>query len=80
VANFSFRNLFAFLFTRGQKQKLMAEYVIREHRRGRDLAEILEDPYVVNNCSPDEIRRILDEPEVLHAIGDDLIAAHKSQI
>ena len=79
MAKYSFRNLFAFLFTRGQKEALMAEYVIREHHRGRALAEILEDPHVVNNCSPEEIRRLLDEPSIVRAIGDDLVAAQRSK-
>ena len=66
---------FAFLFARSQKEELMAEYVIREHHRGRSLDEILKDPYVVNNSSPEEIRRLLDRPEIVHAVGDDVIAA-----
>jgi hypothetical protein len=53
----------------------MAEYVIREHRRGRPLHEILDDNYVTNRCSPEQIRRLLDRPEVIHALGDDLITA-----
>jgi hypothetical protein len=73
-------NPFAFLFTRRQKEKLLAEYVIREHHRGRPLDEILKDPHVVNNCSPEEIRQLLDEPSIVHAVGEDLIAAHRSQV
>jgi hypothetical protein len=53
----------------------MAEYVIREHRRGRPLRDILDDNYVTNRCSPEQIRRLLDRPEVVHALGDDLTAA-----
>ena len=52
----------------------MAEYVIREHRRGRPLREILDDNYVTNRCSPEQISRLLDRPEVIHALGDDLTA------
>ena len=52
----------------------MAEYVIREHRRGRPLREVLEDNYVTNRCTPEQIRRLLDRPEVVHALGDDLAA------
>ena len=53
----------------------MAEYVIREHRRGRPLQDILQDHYVTNRCSPEQIRRLLDRPEVVHALGDDVITA-----
>ena len=52
----------------------MAEYVIREHRRGRPLREVLEDNYVTNRCTPEQIRRMLDRPEVVHALGEDLAA------
>ena len=51
----------------------MAEYVIREHQRGRPLHDILDDNYVTNRCSPEQIKRLLDRPEVVHALGDDLI-------
>lgn len=50
----------------------MAEYVIREHRRGRPLADILDDNYVTNRCSTEQIKRLLDRPEVVHALGEDL--------
>ena len=52
----------------------MAEYVIREHHRGRALNEILEDAHVRNNVSEDQVRRILERPEVVHALGSDVIA------
>jgi hypothetical protein len=73
-------NPFAFLFTRRQKERLLAEYVVREHHRGRPLAEILKDPHVVNNCTPEDIRGLLDEPAVVHAFGEDVIAAQISGV
>ena len=69
----SFRGLFGFLFTRSRAEGAVAEYVIREHHRGRSLSEILEDPYVTNRCSHEQIDRLLDRPEVVHAIGEDMI-------
>ena len=48
--------------------------MIREHDRGRDLAEILEDRYVQNRLTPDQRARLLDRPEVIKAIGNDTIA------
>ena len=36
----AFRNLFSFLFQRSSAEERVAAYVIREHERGRDLAEI----------------------------------------
>jgi hypothetical protein len=75
-----FSNPFSFLFTRGQKERLLAQYVIREHRRGRPLTEILQDPHVVNHFSPEEIRGLFDEPSIIHAFGEDVIAAQRSKI
>jgi hypothetical protein len=58
----------------------MADYVMREHHRGRPLQEILQDNYVTNRCTPEQIRRLLDRPEVVRAIGDDVVAAAKATI
>lgn len=70
------RTPFGFLIARPQSEELVAEHVIREHRRGRALSEILADAYVVNRLSEAQVARLLDRPDVLHAIGDDLAAAH----
>jgi hypothetical protein len=69
-----FRNPFSFLFARSQKEDMIAQYVIREHHRGRSLSEILEDNYVKNRCSPEQVDRLLDRPEVIHALGEDVVA------
>jgi hypothetical protein len=69
------RSPFAFLFQRPQTEQIVAEYIVREHRSGRSLDEILEDAYVQNRCSPEQIRRVLERPEVVHALGDDIAAA-----
>jgi hypothetical protein len=54
--------------------------VIREHDRGRSLNDILDDPYVRNRCSQSEIARVLDRPDVLKAIGDDMAARAKAEL
>ncbi|MGH3102632.1 MAG: hypothetical protein ACRDN6_00860 [Gaiellaceae bacterium] len=61
-----FRNLFA--SSKGSNERIAA-YIIREHERGRTLEDILDDPYVVNRCSEQEIARVLERPEVIQAIG-----------
>jgi hypothetical protein len=63
------KGVFSFLSSRSQNEERIAEYVIREHHRGRPMAEILEDHYVTNRCTPEQIRRLLDRPDVLHTIG-----------
>jgi hypothetical protein len=66
---------FSFLSSGSQKEERIAQYVIREHHRGRPLAEILEDHYVTNRLSPEQVRRLLDRHDVIHAIGQDAIAS-----
>lgn len=71
----AFRDLFSFLFQRSSAEERIAAYVIREHGRGRDLAEILEDRYVQNRVTPEQRARLLDRPEVIRAIGKDTISS-----
>ena len=75
-----FRSVFSFLGTRSTQEERVAAYVIREHERGRAVAEILDDPYVRNRCSSAEVARILDRPDVIKAIGDDLAADAKTSL
>ena len=71
---------FSFLFTRTKAEEVVAEYVIREHHRGRSLTEILDDAHIRNNCSTQQIHRLLDRPEVVHALGEDVVAASRSEV
>ena len=68
------KGAFSFLSARSQAEDRIAQYIIREHHRGRPLAEILEDHYVTNRMTPEQVKRLLDRPEVIHELGDDLIA------
>lgn len=70
-----FKNPFSFLFTTKGAEDRVAAYVVREHDRGRSLDDILDDPYVVNRCSEQEIKRVLERPEVVKAVGDDIAEA-----
>ena len=74
------RGTFSFLSSTSRNEQRMADYVIREHHRGRPLHEILQDKYVTNRCTPEQIHRLLDRPEVVHAIGDDIVAAAKTTV
>ena len=72
-----FRNPFSFMFTPKGAEERVAAYVIREHDRGRTLDDILDDPYVVNRLSEAEVARVLERPEVVKAIGDDMAEARR---
>ncbi len=64
-----FKNLFSFLFQRSSAEERVAQYVIREHERGRALDEVFEDRYVQNRLSPEQQKRLLDRPEVVAAVS-----------
>jgi hypothetical protein len=72
------RNPFSFLFARSTHMDRVAAYLIREHERGRSLDEILEDPYVRNRAAPEELARLLDRPELIRALGDDVVSTARS--
>ncbi len=67
------RGAFSFLSVRSQAEERIAQYIIREHHRGRPLNEILQDHYVTNRMSPEQVKRLLDRPEVIHELGEDLV-------
>jgi hypothetical protein len=73
-----FRGVFSFLGTRSPQEDRIAAYIIREHDRGRTMADILDDPYVTNRCSPQELERLLDRPDLIEAIGDDMAQAREA--
>ena len=75
-----FRNPFSFLFTRSGKEERVAAYVIREHERGRPLQDILEDAYIRNRCTDAEVARLLDRPEVIHALGETAVAKQQAEL
>jgi hypothetical protein len=70
-----FRNL----FNKSSHVDRVAAYVIREHERGRSLTEILDDPYVKNRTTPQERDRLLDRPEMIRALGDDVVRQAKAE-
>ena len=74
------KGAFSFLGSRSATEERMAQYVIREHRRGRPLTEIVDDHYVTNRCTPEQIKRLLDRPDVLHALGENLVSQTKTQL
>ncbi len=56
------------------KEDALAAYVVREHRQGRSLEDILDDPYLKNRATDEQRLRLLDSPEVIRAVGEDTAA------
>jgi hypothetical protein len=82
VGRFSdlFRNPFSFLTSRSQGEERVAAYVIREHKRGRAITEILEDKYVQNRSTPEQRERLFDRPEVIQELGADTAASARASL
>jgi hypothetical protein len=74
------RGAFSFLSVRSQAEERIAQYIIREHHRGRPLNDILQDHYVTNRMSPEQVKRLLDRPEVIHELGEDLVTDARAEL
>jgi hypothetical protein len=53
---------------------------VREHRLGRSIEEIIDDPYLRNRCSDEQRLRLLERPEVIRAIGEDTAAMARERV
>jgi len=60
--------------------KRLIEYVVRQLHGGRDLGDILDDPYVTNRISVIERRALLEEPEVVEAAGSELLERMRAKL
>ena len=69
-----FRNPFRSLFSASRREQYLERYVLREHRKGRALAEILEDPYIRAWSTSEERARLLERPNVVAEIGEQALA------
>jgi hypothetical protein len=69
------RNPFSFLFAKSSAEEQVVAYLTREHRRGRNVSDILTDRYVQNRMSPEQQKRLLDRPDLVHVLGEHDIAA-----
>ncbi len=64
------RSPFSFLFAKTSVEEQVVAYLTREHARGRRVSEILQDRYIQNRLTPQQQARLLDRPEVVHALGE----------
>jgi hypothetical protein len=74
------RNPFSFLFARSSTEERVAEYIVREHANGRALDQILQDRYVQNRLTARQQLRLLDRPELVHAIGQHDLDSARSEL
>ena len=64
--------VFKSLFQRSSRTDQLAAYLIREHGQGRDVDEILNDPYIKNRATETQRRQLLERPDVIRAVGESL--------
>jgi hypothetical protein len=60
-------NVMNLLFIRRSPGPLVA-YIIREHGRGRPLAEVLGDRFVAERATAAEIGLLLEHPSLIHRL------------
>lgn len=53
----------------------LRSYIIREHRRGRAISDVLFDPYLVRWGSDSLLRAALEDPVTIRALSGDVIEA-----
>ena len=56
-------------------EERIVDYVVREVRNGRKLADALTDPYVKNRLSEEKVAKVLESPEVIGAIEQQIASA-----
>ena len=74
------RNPFSFFFTTTSMEEQVIAYLTREHARGRRASEILQDRYIQNRLTPQQQNRLLDRPEVVHALGEQDVDAARQYL
>jgi hypothetical protein len=62
------------------KEEALAAYIVREHKAGRSVEEILNDPYLKNRTTEEQRLRLLERPEVIRAIGEDTAAMARERV
>lgn len=67
-----FSRIFKNLFSRSSRTDQLAAYLIREHGQGRDVNDILDDPYIKNRATETQRRQLLERPDVIRAIGEQI--------
>jgi gamma-glutamyltranspeptidase len=60
-------------------EERMLRFIVQEIHNGKSLQEALNEPYVLNNTKPEWRRQILDRPEIVHAVEEELEKTFKSQ-
>ena len=67
-----FSRIFKSLVQGSGRTDQLAAYLIREHAQGRDVDEIMDDPYMKNRATDSQRRQLLERPDVIRALGENI--------
>jgi hypothetical protein len=62
------------------KEDALAAYIIREHREGRAIEDILDDPYLKNRANEEQRLRLLERPDVIRAVGESVASMARDRV
>lgn len=62
------------------EHKRLVEYVVEQCGTGRDLSDVIEDPYVTNRLTPVQRCALVEEPEIVHAAQAESLAVLRAQL
>jgi ribosomal protein L17 len=60
-------------------EERVVEYVIREVHNGRRLSDALHDPYVKNRLSEERLAKVLENPEVVAALEEQIAQSFRTR-
>lgn len=60
-------------------EERIINYIVREVRLGRKLSSVLQDPYIRNRLTDEQIDEVIESPDVLEAVERELTSAFKTQ-
>lgn len=67
----AFRSLM-FNATAGVRQERVIRYVMNEMQKGKSFDDVMEEPYVVNHTTPHMRARMVENPQIVRGIEDQL--------
>jgi hypothetical protein len=63
---------------RAEREEKVLQYIIHRISEETPLREVMQEDYVRRNCSQDEIHKILNDPELVHACREHLWRTFRS--
>ncbi len=61
-------------------EERIINYIIRELKNGRRLPSILKDPYIKNRLSEEELMRLLENPQLIETLEEEINKSFKEQM